>query len=46
MNLNIWVIMTWDNPFLKWNPGDYGGVKKLIVNKDKVWIPDLTLWNR
>ena len=46
MNLNLWVRMKWRNPFLKWNPEDYGNITKLTVNKDKVWFPDLTLWNR
>ena len=46
MNLNIWLRMRWKNAFLKWNPDDYGGIKNITVDKNKVWVPDLTLWNR
>jgi hypothetical protein len=46
MKLNVWLRMYWQNTFLKWNPDSYGGIKKITVSKDKVWVPDLTLWNR
>ena len=46
MKLNVWLKIRWINHFLKWDPKDFDGVESITVEKEKVWIPDLTLWNR
>ena len=46
MRTNIWLRMNWSNHYLKWNPRDFGGIKSITVEKENVWVPDITLWNR
>ena len=31
---------------LKWDPVDYGGVKVLYVPSEKIWLPDIVLYNK
>ena len=31
---------------LKWDPEDYGGVERLYVPADKLWKPDIVLYNK
>ncbi|XP_009986723.1 PREDICTED: acetylcholine receptor subunit alpha [Tauraco erythrolophus] len=35
----------WTDVNLKWNPDDYGGVKKIRIPSDDIWRPDLVLYN-
>ncbi|PNJ59995.1 acetylcholine receptor subunit alpha isoform X1 [Pongo pygmaeus] len=35
----------WVDYNLKWNPDDYGGVKKIHIPSEKIWRPDLVLYN-
>ena len=35
-----------ENPFLRWNPSDYGGVKFINIDPILVWKPDIVLYNR
>lgn len=30
---------------LVWNPVNYGGIKEIRVSPDKVWLPDIVLFN-
>lgn len=46
MNLNTWMRISWNNEYLKWNTSDFDGLKSITVEKEKVWVPDITLWNR
>lgn len=37
----------WNDPRLKWNPTDYGGVKQVnfvqLFVRSKVWTPDISI---
>ena len=36
----------WNDYKLKWNPNDYGGVKTLYVPSERIWLPDIVLYNK
>jgi len=35
----------WVDEGLKWNPDEYGGVKVIRIPADRVWKPDVILYN-
>uniref|UniRef100_T1KCW6 Nicotinic acetylcholine receptor beta 1 subunit n=1 Tax=Tetranychus urticae TaxID=32264 RepID=T1KCW6_TETUR len=45
MTTNVWLELRWNDYQLKWDPADYGGIKVLRLPADKVWKPDLVLFN-
>lgn len=36
----------WHDEYLMWDPADYGGVKKIKVQSNSIWLPDLFYYNR
>lgn len=36
----------WWNPFMKWNPSEFGGVKEINIPPDMLWVPDIILYNK
>lgn len=45
MTSNVWLNFVWHDYQLKWDAADYGGITKLILLPDKVWRPDIVLFN-
>lgn len=45
MTTNVWVEQKWVDYKLRWNPDDYGGVDKLYVPSEHIWLPDIVLFN-
>ncbi|CAD5208837.1 unnamed protein product [Bursaphelenchus xylophilus] len=45
MHTNVWLTLKWKDFQMKWNPVNYGGIKQIRVNPDKVWLPDIVLFN-
>ncbi|KAI2804899.1 Acetylcholine-activated cation-selective channel, partial [Blomia tropicalis] len=45
MTTNMWVEQQWTDYKLKWEPEEYGGVNKLHVPAEQIWLPDLVLYN-
>uniref|UniRef100_A0A8C5V2H5 Acetylcholine receptor subunit alpha n=1 Tax=Microcebus murinus TaxID=30608 RepID=A0A8C5V2H5_MICMU len=42
----LWFLhLQWVDYNLKWNPDDYGGVKKIHIPSEKIWRPDIVLYN-
>lgn len=37
---------TWDDYQLQWDEADYGGIQILRLPPDKVWRPDIVLFNK
>lgn len=37
--------MSWTDSRLTWDPEDFGGLKRLRVNAEQIWVPDVTLYN-
>ncbi|XP_045205964.2 acetylcholine receptor subunit beta-like [Mercenaria mercenaria] len=40
-----YIQISWIDEFLVWNPTEYGGITKLSISYDKLWIPSLSLSN-
>lgn len=43
--VSLWIRQSWFNQFLTWKPEDFQGMDQINVNANKVWIPDLYLYN-
>ncbi|XP_004603122.2 5-hydroxytryptamine receptor 3E isoform X1 [Sorex araneus] len=37
----LWLEMVWDNPFIRWNPEECEGIKKISVTTKNLWLPDI-----
>ena len=46
MTTNVWLEQQWFDYKLMWTPDDYGGVKRLYVPSEEIWLPDIVLYNR
>ncbi|XP_015282126.1 PREDICTED: acetylcholine receptor subunit alpha [Gekko japonicus] len=42
---NVRLKQQWTDVNLKWNPENYGGVKQIRIPSEKIWRPDLVLYN-
>lgn len=45
MTTNVWQQFHWKDYQLKWEPALYGGIDVLRLPPDKVWRPDIVLFN-
>ncbi|CAK6442361.1 unnamed protein product [Pipistrellus nathusii] len=45
METNLWLKQIWNDYKLKWNPSDYDGAQFLRVPAQKIWKPDIVLYN-
>ncbi|PAA74705.1 hypothetical protein BOX15_Mlig004065g2 [Macrostomum lignano] len=45
ISLNLWVYQEWHDPFFRWDPGEYGGISKIILPSDGLWTPDVVLYS-
>uniref|UniRef100_A0A915I0X3 Uncharacterized protein n=1 Tax=Romanomermis culicivorax TaxID=13658 RepID=A0A915I0X3_ROMCU len=45
MTTNIWLKQRWQDPNLRWNTSEYGGVNVLYIPSELIWIPDIVLYN-
>merc|ERR1711909_243001 len=41
----IWLDMSWEDDYLKWDPEEYGGVDRMQLPPSKIWTPDIFLFN-
>lgn len=39
-------LQKWIDVNLKWNPDEYGGIRKIRVPSTDIWKPDLVLYNK
>ncbi|XP_036883509.1 5-hydroxytryptamine receptor 3C-like [Sturnira hondurensis] len=39
----LWLKMTWNNPFMRWDPGECGHLNKLTVTTENLWLPDICI---
>ena len=46
MQTNVWLTMTWHDFQMVWKPEQYGGIRTIRVPPDKVWLPDIVLFNK
>lgn len=45
MKSNVWLRLVWNDYQLQWDEADYGGISVLRLPPDKVWKPDIVLFN-
>uniref|UniRef100_A0A673MWZ1 Cholinergic receptor nicotinic alpha 1 subunit n=1 Tax=Sinocyclocheilus rhinocerous TaxID=307959 RepID=A0A673MWZ1_9TELE len=45
VNSNVRLKQQWKDVNLKWNPDDYGGIRKIRIPSTDIWKPDLVLYN-
>ncbi|XP_012583501.1 PREDICTED: neuronal acetylcholine receptor subunit alpha-3 isoform X2 [Condylura cristata] len=45
METNLWLKQIWNDYKLKWNPSDYDGAEFMRVPAQKIWKPDIVLYN-
>ncbi|CAI5453896.1 unnamed protein product [Caenorhabditis angaria] len=45
MQTNVWPTMKWNDYQMRWDPRDYDGIRTIRVPPDKVWLPDIVLFN-
>ena len=38
-------LQTWTDILLTWDPADYGGLDHVRVPIEKIWSPDIVLYN-
>jgi len=40
------ILQLWNDYQLRWRPSDYGDIKVIRVPSEKVWKPDIVLFNK
>ncbi|XP_002720837.2 neuronal acetylcholine receptor subunit alpha-6 isoform X1 [Oryctolagus cuniculus] len=45
METNLWLRHIWNDYKLRWDPTEYDGIETLRVPADKIWKPDIVLYN-
>ncbi|CAF0956895.1 unnamed protein product [Adineta ricciae] len=45
LTTNIWLDQEWTDVFFRWNPADFGGIKKIRIPCRHIWLPDIVLYN-
>ncbi|XP_025077297.1 acetylcholine receptor subunit alpha-like isoform X2 [Pomacea canaliculata] len=45
MTTNVWLRQEWMDKKLTWVPSEYGGVDRLYVPSEHIWLPDIVLYN-
>ena len=43
---NMSILQEWHDYKLKWIPAEYGGVDRLYVPSEEIWLPDIVLYNK
>lgn len=46
MQTNVWPTMKWNDYQMQWDPREFDGIKTIRVPPDKVWLPDIVLFNK
>ena len=42
---NVWLDMEWRDTWMVWRPADYNNIQDIRVTPDRLWRPDLLLYN-
>ncbi|KAK1891063.1 Neuronal acetylcholine receptor subunit alpha-3 [Dissostichus eleginoides] len=46
METNLWLRHIWNDYKLRWHPMDFGGVEFIRVPSNRIWKPDIVLYNK
>ena len=42
---NVWLNLRWNDVNMRWNKSEYGGVTDIRIPPDKLWKPDVLMYN-
>ncbi|XP_065657563.1 neuronal acetylcholine receptor subunit alpha-9-like isoform X1 [Hydra vulgaris] len=45
LHLYVWVRQYWHEKYFQWNASDWEGISSVTVSTDRIWKPDITLYN-
>ncbi|KAG8454296.1 hypothetical protein GDO86_000805 [Hymenochirus boettgeri] len=45
LETNLWLRHIWNDYKLQWNPEDFDGIEFMRIPADKIWKPDIVLYN-
>ncbi|XP_037079403.1 acetylcholine receptor subunit alpha-L1-like [Pollicipes pollicipes] len=45
LTTNVWLDQEWTDELLTWDPKRFGGMMELRVPCEKIWLPDIVLYN-
>ncbi|XP_043217875.1 neuronal acetylcholine receptor subunit alpha-10-like [Amphibalanus amphitrite] len=45
LTTNVWLDQEWTDELLTWDPSQFGNMKELRVPCEKIWLPDIVLYN-
>uniref|UniRef100_A0A4W2GE36 5-hydroxytryptamine receptor 3C-like n=1 Tax=Bos indicus x Bos taurus TaxID=30522 RepID=A0A4W2GE36_BOBOX len=37
----LWLKLSWNHPFISWDPEECGDIKKLAITAENLWLPDI-----
>ncbi|XP_065657565.1 neuronal acetylcholine receptor subunit alpha-9-like isoform X3 [Hydra vulgaris] len=46
LHLYVWVRQYWHEKYFQWNASDWEGISSVTVSTDRIWKPDITLYNK
>lgn len=46
LHTNVWLTLVWHDYQMIWNPRDYGNIEQIRIAPDKLWSPDIVLFNK
>jgi hypothetical protein len=44
VRLTVWLGFDWNNPFLTWDPAEYGGIESVHANHKHFWVSSVFLF--
>ncbi|XP_070563835.1 neuronal acetylcholine receptor subunit alpha-10-like [Ptychodera flava] len=45
LKVNSWLTLEWFDEYMRWNTSDYGGLEYFKIPSDKLWMPDIVLYD-
>lgn len=46
LTTNCWITQIWIDHHLKWNSSEFAGIKVIRIPYQRVWKPDIILYNK
>ena len=45
-SLSVPLLQEWKDELLTWDPNDFGGLKIMRMPCERIWLPDIVLYNK
>ncbi|XP_069982185.1 neuronal acetylcholine receptor subunit alpha-2-like [Penaeus vannamei] len=46
LTTNVWLDQEWVDELLHWDPNDYNGLETIRLPCERIWLPDIVLYNK